>query len=169
MSGKWVLSWSQMRDGLRADKEHWKRRGISLPQLHRGYHAIVLYRLARLAHECGFKFIGWGIWIFNNIWTKADLPPSSKIGRGLFLPHPIGVVISGAIGCNAYIGMQVGVGGLLKAPERDIGGGPGLPVIGNNVIIEPRVLVLGLVQISDNITINPGSIILNDINQNNQI
>ncbi|TXM66904.1 serine acetyltransferase [Methylobacterium sp. WL103] len=162
-------SWSDVAAALRADRQHWARHGHAYPRLNRGYHAILLHRLSRFAHERGWREAAWFLWLVNHAWTKADLPPSTRIGGGLFLPHPAGIVIAGAVGKNVTLGMLVGIGGLYKKPEGDIGGGPGLPVIGDDVVIEARVLVLGPVKVGDRAWIKPRSFIRQDVEADHEV
>lgn len=145
-------TWALTRAALREDRAHWHRRigaGGGPLVLRRGYQAVALYRLSRCAHECGFKAAGWLLWILNTWLTGADIPPSSRIAGGLFLPFPYGVVIAGAVGRNAAFGFQASMGGLFKEPDRDVGGGPGLPRLGDDVVLEPAAVVLGAVVIGD--------------------
>ena len=73
------LRWAQMRAALAADRAHWHRRGHGSARLHRGYHAVWLYRLSRYSHERGWRMAAWLLWLVNGWWTGADIPPSSRI------------------------------------------------------------------------------------------
>lgn len=145
-------TWARTRTALREDRAHWRRRlgpDTGPLWLRRGYQAVALYRFSRYAHERGFKAAGWCLWILNTWITGADIPPSSRIAGGLYLPFPYGVVIAGAVGRDAAFGFQASMGGLFKEPDRDVGGGPGLPRLGDEVVLEPAAVVLGAVVIGD--------------------
>ena len=157
------VCWGEMRDALAADRAHWRRRGYGSASLRRGYHAVWLYRLSRYAHERGWRTSAWLLWLINNWWTGADIPPSSHIAGGLLILNPYGSVIAGAVGRDVAFGTQASIGGLLKEPDRDIGGGPGLPVLGDGVVMEAGAIVLGAVRIGDHARIGPRSIILKDV------
>ena len=159
----------QMRDALAADRAQWRRRGHGSASLRRGYHAVWLYRLSRYSHERGWRMAAWLLWLVNGWWTGADLPPSSRIAGGLFLPQPYGVVIAGAVGRDAAFGIQASIGGLLKKPDRDIGGGPGLPVLGDGVELEAGAIVLGPVHVGDRARIGPRVIILKDVRADEEV
>ena len=155
--------WGDLRNALAADRDHWRRRGCGPALLRRGYHAVWLYRLSRYAHEHDWRMAAWLLWLLNGLWTGADIPPSSRIAGGLFLPQPYGAVIAGAVGRNAAFGIHASIGGLLKEPDQDIGGGPGLPVLGDEVILEAGAIVLGAVQVGDRALLGPRTIILRDV------
>lgn len=155
--------WVQVRAALAADRAHWHRRGHGSAALRRGYHAVWLYRLSRYSHERGWRMAAWLLWLINGWWTGADIPPSSRIAGGLFLPYPYGAVIAGAVGRDAAFGVQASIGGLLKEPDQDIGGGPGLPVLGDGVVLEAGAIVLGAVLVADRARIGPRTIILKDV------
>ena len=156
-------SWEELRTALAADREHWRRRGYGPAVLRRGYHAVWLYRLSRYAHERGWRLAAWLLWLINASWTGADIPPSSRIAGGLLIPNPYGAVIAGSVGRDAAFGTHASIGGLLKEPDKDIGGGPGLPVLGDGVIMEAGAIVLGAVRVGDQARIGPRAIILKDV------
>jgi serine O-acetyltransferase len=155
--------WGDVRAALAADRDHWRRRGHGSTSLRRGYHAIWLYRHSRYAHEHGWRMAAWLLWLVNGWWTGADIPPSSRIAGGLFLPQPYGAVIAGAVGRDAAFGIQASIGGLLKEPDQDIGGGPGLPVLGDDVVLEAGAIVLGAVHIGDRARLGPRTINLKTV------
>ncbi|WP_244492182.1 serine acetyltransferase [Methylobacterium sp. Leaf361] len=158
-----------MRAALSADRDHWRRRGGGPARLRRGYHAVWLYRLSRYAHERGWRMAAWLLWLVNGWWTGADIPPSSRIAGGLFLPQPYGTVIAGAVGRDAAFGIQASIGGLLKEPDQDIGGGPGLPVLGDDVVLEAGAIVLGAVPIGDRARIGPRTTILKPVQADEEV
>ncbi|MEE7502443.1 serine acetyltransferase [Methylobacterium mesophilicum] len=161
--------WGEVRTALAADRAHWRRRGGGPAILRRGYHAVWLYRLSRYAHERGWRMAAWLLWLVNGWWTGADIPPSSRIAGGLFLPQPYGTVIAGAVGRDAAFGIQASIGGLLKEPDQDIGGGPGLPVLGDDVVLEAGAIVLGAVAIGDRARIGPRTTILKAVRADEEV
>ena len=157
------VSWAATRSALRADRAHWARRIPGPVRLRRGYQAVWLYRMSRYAHERGWRMAAWFIWIVNGWLTGADIPPSSRIAGGLFLPHPFGTIIAGAVGRDAAFGFQASIGGLFKPPERDVGGGPGLPRLGDDVELEPAAIILGAVLVGARARIGPRCLVMKDI------
>lgn len=96
----------------------------------------------------------------HRIWsavTGADIPLDSKIGGGLLLPHPNGVVVhpDARIGPNCLFFQQVTIG---------MGGRkPGAPKIGGHVDIGAGAKILGGVTIGDHALIGANAVVLCDV------
>jgi serine O-acetyltransferase len=104
----------------------------------------VLRRLARLRH------------LFWSIVTASDIDPLCRIGSGLMLPHPNGVIFHGnaVIGDNCMIMQQVTVG--------MIGDGE-YPVVGDNVYIGAGAKILGRVRVGSGSRIGAMAVVLEDV------
>jgi serine O-acetyltransferase len=82
--------------------------------------------------------------------------PLCKIGPGLSMPHPYGIIIGcEQIGPNASILQNVTIGGHAKHP--------GLPIIGSNVYIGAGAVILGGIRIADGVAIGANAVVLDDI------
>ncbi len=94
---------------------------------------------------------------FWSLVTGADIPLNSRIGGGLLIPHPNGIVIhpEATIGPNCLIFQQVtiGVGGPV----------PGVPTIGGHVDIGAGARILGGVRIGDHARIGANAVVLQDV------
>ena len=88
--------------------------------------------------------------------TRCDIPINCKLGGGLLIPHPTGIVIhpGAQIGTNCLIMQQVTIGG-----NR----GASVPVIGNGVDIGPGAKILGGVTIGDRAIIGACSLVMKDV------
>ena len=86
----------------------------------------------------------------------SDIPLNSKIGGGLLLPHPNGVVIHprSSIGPNCLIFSQVTIG------SRS---GDEFPQIGGHVDIGTGAKILGGVKIGDHVRIGANAVVINDV------
>ena len=91
--------------------------------------------------------------------SGADIPLNSKIGGGLLIPHPNGIVIhpDAQIGPNCLIFQQVTIG---TGPQ------PGLPVIECHVDIGAGAKILGGVRIGAHARIGANAVVINDIPSN---
>jgi serine O-acetyltransferase len=94
----------------------------------------------------------------HRFWSAvsgADIPLNTKIGGGLRLPHPNGIVIhpSVAIGPNCLIFQQVTIGANFR----------GTPKVGANVDFGAGAKVLGPIVIGDHAIIGANSVVLRDV------
>lgn len=98
--------------------------------------------------------------MFTHYYRKYGLhiPSATKIGPGLVIWHPIGVVINNkaVIGKNCSIFQFVSIG-----QEKDKNA-----VIGDNVTIGPNVSIVGGVKIGNNVRIGAGTVVIHDVPDN---
>lgn len=92
---------------------------------------------------------------FWSVITGADIPVNTRIGGGLLLPHPSGVVIHPQveIGPNCLIFQQVTLGS----------GKGGVPRIGGHVDIGAGAKILGAVTVGDHARIGANAVVLHDV------
>jgi serine O-acetyltransferase len=92
---------------------------------------------------------------FWSVVTGADIPINTRIGGGLLLPHPSGVVIHPEveIGPNCLIFQQVTIG------TRH----GGMPRIGGHVDIGAGAKILGAIEIGDHACIGANAVVLHDV------
>ncbi|WP_315765500.1 serine acetyltransferase [Bradyrhizobium sp. SZCCHNR2009] len=114
----------------------WRARRGLLPKL--------LCKLAVLRHR------------FWSVVTGADIPLTCRIGGGLLIPHPNGIVIHPAaeIGVNCLIFQQVTIG------SRE---GPGVPLIGGHVDIGAGAKILGALTIGNHARIGANAVVITDV------
>ncbi|MES2888270.1 MAG: serine acetyltransferase [Pseudomonadota bacterium] len=115
--------------------QHWK--SSRLPW------ALPLKRWAVLRHR------------FWSVVTGADIPLKCRIGGGLMLPHPNGIVIHPdvEIGPNCMILQQVTLGTTAK----------GFPRVGGQVDIGAGAKVLGPVHVGNHARIGANALVLRDV------
>ena len=95
----------------------------------------------------------------HRLWsvvTGADIPLNSRLGGGLLLPHPNGIVIhpQAEVGPNCLIFQQVTLG---------VGARPGTPRIGGHVDIGAGAKILGGVVVGDHARIGANAVVLDDV------
>jgi serine O-acetyltransferase len=88
--------------------------------------------------------------------TGADIPLTARLGGGLLLPHPNGVVIhpGATLGPNCLLLQQVTIGH---------GSSAGLPVLGGHVDVGAGAKILGGVRIGDHAKIGANAVVLEDV------
>ena len=131
--------WDPPRRLLRAIRGHQRARA------RRGPLAAVVRRWWTVQHR---------LW---SVVTQADIPATTRIGGGLLLPHPNGVVIhpDTTIGPNCLIFQQVTLGTRASTP--------GAPRIGGHVDIGAGARILGPVTIGDHAVIGANAVVLCDV------
>lgn len=103
---------------------------------------------------------------YRKLFTNYNIfvHPTTKIGKGLQLPHPSGIVFGeyALIGENCRIFQHVTIG----VKKEDDWKEKLYPQIGNNCTIFAGACVLGKINIADNTTIGCNSIITKDTEEN---
>jgi serine O-acetyltransferase len=92
---------------------------------------------------------------FWSVVTGAEIPLNARIGGGLLLPHPNGVVIHQAaiVGPNCLIFQQVTLGiGSVRAP-----------IIGGHVDIGAGAKVLGDIVVGDHARIGANAVVISNV------
>lgn len=130
-------AWSPGRSLLGSIRSYQRHHG-SLHPMH-----IVLRMLATVRHR------------FWSVVTGADIPLNCRLGGGLALPHPNGIVIhpNARIGPNCMILQQVTIG------TRD----DGLPTVGGHVDFGAGAKVLGNLIIGNHARIGANAVVLGDV------
>jgi len=107
----------------------------------------LLWKWSRLRH------------VFWSVITGSEIDANAKIGKGLTLPHPNGVIVhrNAVIGDDCIIMQQVTIGQLA---EEDA------PVIGSGVYIGAGAKVLGRVCVGDHARIGANAVVLCDVPPN---
>jgi len=122
---------------------------------------VLLHRLSALAWRRGHRKTGRLFMQLNSLATGADIHPAADLGPGLLVPSPCGVTLSCKAGANLTVMALAGVGGNLGGP--DIGAGPGLPVLGDGVVIGPFSGLQKAIRVGDGAVIEGGSGALKDV------
>lgn len=93
--------------------------------------------------------------MFWSVITGADIPLNSKLGGGLLITHPNGIVIhpKAVIGPNCLIFQQVTIG------SRD----GGIPSIGGHVDIGAGAKIIGGITIGSHVRIGANAVVLDDV------
>lgn len=122
--------------------------------------AIVLFRLS---HACGSRIplAGYALKQINHVLTGADIAWQARIGPGLKLYHPTGVVIGPYVemgpDCAIQQGVTVGgLGGESATPEDS-------PELGAGVALGAGCRVIGRVRVGDGSRIGANAVVTKDV------
>lgn len=123
--------------------------------IHPSFVCVFLYRLSNHCYRSGHRYIARFWWHLNMLLTGADISEPADIGAGLVVMAPAGTALMGKAGRNLTLMPCAGVGGEMGRLD-DVGGGPGVPVLGDDVILEPHSGVLGPIVIGNRVRVCAG-------------
>jgi serine O-acetyltransferase len=122
----------------------------------------VLHRLSHHLYRAGHRYAARFLWHLNVLLTGADISEPAEIGEGLVVVSPAGTAIMCKAGRNLTVMPGAGVGGEIGRRE-DVGAGPGLPLLGDDVTLEPHSGVLGPIRIGDRVRVPAGVVLTQDV------
>lgn len=130
---------------------------------------IYLFRCAQYVHKRG------KIWKLLDFLLRAIIkltinrinhyPLECDIGKGICLPHNIGIVIAG----NAKIGEYVTIFQQVTIGVDGIGKSENAPQIGNHVIIGAGAKIIGSVKIGNYVVIGANAVVTKDVPDNKTV
>ena len=163
------LTWKQTFARIRADRKRLEQilddgEGNTPPFLmfHPSFVCVFLYRISNHFFRGGHKYVARFFWQCNAFVTGADISPPAELGEGLVILSPPGTAIMAKVGRNFTLMPLSGLGSELGRRE-DIGAGPGLPVVGDDVVMEPYTGVLGPIHIGDRVRITALAVAVKDV------
>jgi serine O-acetyltransferase len=122
---------------------------------HKGFHALVSYRVGHRLWECGRTGLAYFMQSTVSRKYSADIHPAARMGSGIYLNTGGGVVIgeTAVLGNDVSILQGVTLGGTGKE------NGDRHPKIGNGVILHPGATVLGNISVGDGAVVCAKSIV----------
>ena len=130
---------------------------IAAMLFHPGWHAIFNVRLAQLFRRFRLYPLGWLVYRWNMLIFSIDIHPAVSLGSGLWMPHPIGIVIArdAIIGSACTVYQNVTIGGR---------GAP--PVIGDKVKVGAGACVIGPVIVGDHAQVGANAVVVKSVPDN---
>jgi serine O-acetyltransferase len=150
------------RDALRYGSRPMTIRSLIMLALrHRGFRVMIFHRYSRRAHLAGYAVAAKVLHRMGYRLTQCEINTRAKIGPGLLLPHPAGVVIGAevVIGANCTIQQHVTLGG----NYGKVIVGRDKPTIGDDVAISCGAVVAGPVTIGNRTIIGANVVITRDV------
>jgi serine O-acetyltransferase len=119
--------------------------------LNSGFRAVVLFRFQE--HFTKKKKIRAAIILsnINQAWTGAEFTPGCKIGKGLVVRHPSGIVIGGSVVVGENLTIHQGV--TIGEKFRTTSSFSESPVLGDNINIGANSVIAGGIELGNNLTI----------------
>ena len=120
-----------------------------------GLRATVLYRISHALWKSRVPLLPGMLFRLNITLHGFDVPPATSIGPGLYVPHPVGTVLSAErIGANVTLisGITVGMRG-----EGEF------PIIEDGAFIGAGARILGKVTVGAGAKIGANAVVLKDV------
>ncbi|KAF3306232.1 MULTISPECIES: serine O-acetyltransferase EpsC [Lactobacillales] len=132
-----------------------------------GYQAIVLYRISHFFWIRNFKLIARIITRISIMINSIEISPGANLGNNVIISHGIGTVIgiNSVIGDNVLIRQNVTIG--QKGNSHLLH--DEYPTIENNVSIGAGTVILGKVNVGENVIIGANSVVTKDVPNNSVI
>ena len=131
-------------------------------KFHIGFYAVSRYREAHKLWLAGERKKAWEINVETHKITGCDIHPGAKIGERFFIDHATGVVIGETtiIGDDVTLYQGVTLGGVSTSK------GKRHPTLGNRIVVGAGAIVLGDINIGDDVRIGAGSVVVKDVPDN---
>lgn len=124
--------------------------------------ACALYRLSHVLHCAGWSRSSLTVARLNLFLTGVSITPASRIGAGLYIPHPrTGVVFQGVAG----EGLSLLAGSAVCASFVPLhrGGNHGSPILGDDVSVGAMAVVLGPIRVGSGVRIGFNACVRRDV------
>lgn len=130
-----------------------------------GVHALIYYRIARMAWQSDFHTLGRFISHIGRFLTGIEIHPGAKIGKGVFFDHGMGVVIgeTAEIGDNVTLYQGVTLGG------TSLEGGKRHPTLEEGVIVGAGAKVIGPIIVGKNARIGSNAVVVKPVMKNTTV
>jgi serine O-acetyltransferase len=128
--------------------------------LNPGFRAVVLFRIQDFWSRKSKPRTAVVVANINQTWTGAEFTPGCRIGQGLVVRHPAGIVIGGSvvIGENLVIHQGVTIGEKFRTSS----GFSGSPTLGNNIVIGANSVIAGEIELGNDLVIGALSYVNTD-------
>jgi serine O-acetyltransferase len=129
-----------------------------------GMIASVILRAQQCLFDSGHIRLAWILRTVGIVLVGADFAPGMKIGTGLYLPHPVGIVIGNGlqIGNNVMIAQGVTAG--VRSANRGVP--QEYPTICDGATVWSHATIVGGVRIGENAEIGANSLVVADVPDN---
>lgn len=126
-----------------------------------GFQAVLLYRLSHWLYSTKLTYAAWFLTRLNIMVTGAEIEFNARIGPGMFIAHPVGIVIGrGTVigsGVTIFQGVTFGVRNWHPDSIRKF------PQVGDDCFFFANATVAGGVKIGSNCVVSANTVIYQDM------
>jgi serine O-acetyltransferase len=142
-----------------AQRQGWSQFALSWI-LSPGFRTVMLYRITRSGFAAGSlpRIFSRLLWWHACKTTACQFSPQAEIGPGLYLPHPLGIVVGEGviIGQDVTLYQNVTLG-------RSSASATGYPVIEDDVIVYAGAVIIGNVCIGSGAVIAANAVVTSNV------
>lgn len=126
-----------------------------------GILASIIVRAQQCLYRAGYIRSAWFLRTVGIILMGADFVPGTTIGTGLYLPHPVGIVVGPGvrIGNNVMLGQGVTAGVRHADPTLE----QEFPTICDGAMIMARATIVGGVRVGEGAQVAANSFVGSDV------
>ena len=126
--------------------------------------AVTIFRAQAALEATPFRRIAYLLYRLNQLLTGAELCVGCRIGPGVDITHPSGVVIGAQviIGEDCTMESRVTIGAR-ALPGRDASSPLPMPRVGNGVFLGSGAVVIGDITIGDGARVGANAVVLTDV------
>jgi len=126
-----------------------------------GFQAVLLYRVSHWLYQRGWIYPPWFLSRLSIAITGAEIEFNARIGPGMFVSHPVGIVVGRGtvIGSNVTLFQGVTFGVKSWHPDAITK----FPRVGNKCYFFTGAAVLGDVTIGDNCIVGAHAVVTSDL------
>jgi serine O-acetyltransferase len=126
-----------------------------------GFQAVLLYRLSHWLHERRLTYLAWLLARINQFLTGAEIEFNARIGPGLFVAHPGGIVIGRGtqLGAHTTLFQNVTFGARSWHPAEI----RRFPQAGDNCFFCAGAVVVGGIRVGQDCVIAANAVVATDV------
>ena len=126
-----------------------------------GFQAVLLYRVSHWLHQQGWTYAAWFLSRLSIAITGAEIEFNAQIGPGMFVSHPVGIVVGRGTVIGSGVTLFQGVTFGVKSWHPDAI--TKFPRVGNKCYFFTGAAVLGNVTIGDNCIVGAHAVVTADL------
>jgi len=126
-----------------------------------GFQAVFLYRISHWLYRKGYLYPAWFLSRLNVALTGAEIEFNAQIGPGMFIAHPVGIVIGRGTVIGSDVTLFQGISFGVKSWHPD--SITKFPKVGDNCFFFANSLIIGDVIIGDDCIVAAQAVVTRDM------